>query len=62
DDLDGDHDLDIVVSSWDMSVPMRYFENAGAEGFRDRSREAGFSKLPGGLNLVPADYDNDGDL
>lgn len=62
DDMDGDHDLDIVVSSWDASVPMRYFENRGEEGFVDRSKEAGFAGILGGLNLVPADYDNDGDL
>ena len=62
DDFDGDDDFDIVVSDWDASVPMKYFENRGKEGFRERSNAAGFSGVLGGLNLIPADYDNDGDL
>jgi hypothetical protein len=62
DDLDGDNDLDIVVSSWDATVPMKYFENRGKEGFQDRSTKAGFKGILGGLNLIPADYDNDGDV
>jgi len=61
-DMDGDGDFDIVVSCWDMAVEMRYFENRGKEGFLERSEEAGFKGMTGGLNIVPADYDNDGDL
>ncbi|MGK0185304.1 MAG: hypothetical protein ACI9R3_001080 [Verrucomicrobiales bacterium] len=61
-DFDGDTDLDLVVSSWDASVPMRYFENRGADGFENRSVRAGFKGILGGLNLIPADYDNDGDV
>lgn len=61
-DFDGDHDLDLVVSSWDASVPMKYFENVGSEGFKERSVRAGFKGLLGGLNLITADYDNDGDV
>ena len=62
DDFDGDNDLDLVVSSWDASVPMKYFENRGKDGFHDRSKSAGFEGIFGGLNMITADYDNDGDL
>lgn len=61
DDFDGDHDIDLVISNWNPGSPLRYFENRGSEGFRERTIEAGISKLYGGLNLVQADYDNDGD-
>ena len=46
DDFDGDHDLDIVVSSWDASVPMKYFENRGKDGFHDRSKRSGIQRSP----------------
>ncbi|MDG2123637.1 MAG: CRTAC1 family protein [Verrucomicrobiales bacterium] len=62
-DFDGDGDLDLVVSSWDSAESMRYYENRGADGgFVERSEEAGFSRTLGGLHLVQADYDNDGDV
>ncbi|MEM9016982.1 MAG: VCBS repeat-containing protein, partial [Verrucomicrobiota bacterium] len=60
DDLDGDGWPDLLVSSWDPAVPMVFFRNTG-EGTFER-REAGLSKIRGGLNLKQADYDNDGDL
>lgn len=61
DDFDGDGDFDLMVSSWESDVSMRYFENRGEEGFTDRTEAAGLSGITGGLNLVHADYDNDGD-
>jgi len=62
DDFDGDGDLDIMASSWDIHDPLRYFENLNGEGFRERTEEAGLTGLNGGLNMLQADYDNDGDL
>ena len=62
DDFDGDGDFDIVVSCWDTGAPMHYFENRLDEGFVDRTKHAGLSGILGGLNLIHADYDNDGDL
>ncbi|MCB1096902.1 MAG: CRTAC1 family protein [Verrucomicrobiae bacterium] len=62
DDFDGDGDFDIVVSCWDTGAAMHYFENRLEEGFVDRSEPAGLSGMLGGLNLIHADYDNDGDL
>ena len=66
-DFDGDGYLDVVVSSWGSRDPLRYFRHSGvtAEGelaYEERSAEAGFDGLVGGLNLVQADYDNDGDV
>ncbi len=60
-DFDGDGYLDVLCSSWGMRDPVRYFRN-GADGtFADRTAEAGLTGITGGLNLVHADYDNDGD-
>lgn len=68
-DLDGDGDLDVMASSWNLADPLRVFENRGSAGssksstvFEERSVLAGLSGLNGGLNLVHADYDNDGDV
>lgn len=62
DDFDGDHLLDIVVSNWDPRASLRYFHNDGDGSFSDRSQAAGLEKIYGGLNLIQADYDNDGDV
>ena len=59
-DFDGDGDLDIVTSNWDISGPMHLFSNNSDGTFSDRTREAGLEGLLGGLNLLQADYDNDG--
>lgn len=60
-DLSGDGWLDLLVSSWGLRDPLQYFENDRNGGFKDRTNEAGLTGLNGGLNLVHADYDNDGD-
>jgi hypothetical protein len=62
DDFDGDSDLDMVASTLDPSEAPRYFSNDGSGKFTERSKAAGFEGLFGGLNLVQADYDNDGDI
>lgn len=59
-DFDGDGDLDIATSNWDSSRPMHLFTNNSDGTFSDRTREAGLEGLLGGLNLMQADYDNDG--
>ena len=60
DDFENNGLLDIVTSSWDMCQPLHYFHNNGDGTFTDRSAEAGLSGQLGGLNLVEADYNNDG--
>jgi hypothetical protein len=61
-DFDGDGDLDVLVSSWGLRDSLRYFENVGNGSFVDKTEAAGLIGLTGGLNLVHADYDNDGDF
>src|SRR2546426_2068606 len=59
-DFDRDGYLDIMASSSWPSDQIRYFHNNGDGSFSDRTREAGLIGITGGLNIVHADYDNDG--
>ena len=61
DDFDGDGLLDIVVSSMGIHDPLRFFHNNGDGTFEERTDQAGLRPLTGGLNIIHADYDNDGD-
>ena len=61
DDFDNDNYLDIVTSTWDTSGQMRFFRNNQDGTFTDLTREAGLMGLYGGLNMIQADCDNDGD-
>ena len=60
DDFDGDGDLDIIASSRGLRDQLRYFRNNGDGTFADVTMAAGLDGMVGGLNLVQADYDNDG--
>jgi cytochrome oxidase Cu insertion factor (SCO1/SenC/PrrC family)/tetratricopeptide (TPR) repeat protein len=60
DDFDGDGLLDVVTSSMDMCEPLHFFHNNGNGTFSDRTAQAGLSNQLGGLNIVHADYNNDG--
>jgi tetratricopeptide (TPR) repeat protein len=60
-DFDGDGFLDVVCSSWGLDDPIRFFRSRGDGVFEERTEAAGLEGLTGGLNLVHADYDNDGD-
>ena len=68
DDFDDDGDIDLLVSNWNTSGQIRYFSNAGKSEkdgqitFNDCTETAGLVGIFGGLNLVQADYDNDGRL
>ncbi len=62
DDFDGDGDLDVITSSSDPKEALHYEQNEGDGTFTDRSHDAGFDGLLGGLNMVQADFDNDGDI
>lgn len=61
DDFDGDDDLDILTSSYDPGAQVQYFQNNNDGTFSERTHPAGLTGIYGGLNLVQADYDNDGD-
>jgi hypothetical protein len=62
DDFDGDGLLDLVMSSMGVRDQIRFFHNNGDGTFADRTRESGLTGEFGGLNLVSADYNNDGHL
>ena len=59
-DFDNDGLLDIITSTWDPSGSLKYYRNEGDGRFADRTESAGLSGQLGGLNIVQADYDNDG--
>jgi tetratricopeptide (TPR) repeat protein len=60
DDFDNDGLLDVVTSSMDMCAPLHFFHNNGDGTFTDRSTQADLAGQLGGLNVVEADYNNDG--
>lgn len=62
DDFNNDNLLDVMVSSWFPSHHLRYFVNNGDGTFTEKSDTAGIMETGGGLNMVQADYDNDGFL
>ncbi|MFN8281450.1 MAG: CRTAC1 family protein [Saprospiraceae bacterium] len=61
DDFNNDHYMDIVCSEWGETSTMHYFINDQKGRFIDMSKESGLGDLPGGLNMIHSDYDNDGD-
>jgi len=62
DDFDNDDDLDMVCSLWSFTGQLRFFRNDGDGTFTDRTEAAGLLGITGGINMMQADYDNDGDL
>ncbi|MEO6038678.1 MAG: CRTAC1 family protein [Saprospiraceae bacterium] len=61
-DFNNDGYLDIVTSAWGLDDPMHFFKNNGDGTFTDASRESGLSTYMGGLNMLQADYNNDGNM
>ncbi len=62
DDFDNDGYIDLFVSTFDPEGQTRFFRNNQDGTFSDRTTEAGITGLCGGLNMVQADHDNDGDV
>ncbi len=60
DDFNNDGYPDIVLSSWSLSEPMRYYRNNANGTFTDVSDSSGVGYLNGGLNIMQTDYNNDG--
>lgn len=60
-DFNGDGLLDIFTTAHRLNDEARLFLNDGQGGFVDQSAAAGLTGLSGGLNILHADYDNDGD-
>ena len=61
DDFDQDDYLDLIVSPWDPRGQIRWFRNQQDGTFKDATEGSGLEGFCGGLNLIQADYDNDGD-
>lgn len=62
DDFTGNGAIDLVVSDWSTRGQLRLFANDGSGQFIDKTDAAGLIGIYGGLNLVQADYNNDGNL
>ena len=61
-DFDGDGLLDLMISSSFPTEQLRFFHNNGDGTFAERTKEAGLTGEVGGLNMIAADYDNDGHI
>jgi hypothetical protein len=59
-DFDGDGNLDVMCSSIGYHDQLRFYHNNGDGTFSERTAEAGLLGEVGGLNLIQADYNNDG--
>jgi len=59
-DFDDDGFLDVMISNWEARSQLRYFRNNGNGTFTERTTAAGLTGLIGGLNMIQADYNNDG--
>ncbi len=59
DDFDGDHRIDLLVSTYDPAGQIKFFRNTEAGKFEDRTQQANLLGITGGLNMVQADYNND---
>ncbi|MCA9198803.1 MAG: CRTAC1 family protein [Planctomycetales bacterium] len=60
DDFDADGMIDIMASDWGIDKQLRVYRNLGNGTFQERTTDAGLEGLVGGLNLIHADFDNDG--
>jgi FG-GAP-like repeat/ASPIC and UnbV/PPIC-type PPIASE domain len=60
DDLENNGRFDVVTSSFDVCAPMHYYHNNGDGTFTEQGAKAGLSEQLGGLEILQADYDNDG--
>jgi len=60
DDFENTGLLDVVITSMNVCEPLHFFHNNGDGTFTDRTKEAGLQDQLGGLNMVQADYNNDG--
>jgi hypothetical protein len=60
DDFTNDGYLDILISEWGQQDQLRFFVNQADGSFTEKTEEANLRGLYGGLNMLQADYNNDG--
>jgi len=60
DDFTNDGYLDILISEWGQDDQIRFFVNTADGSFSEKTEAANLTGLFGGLNLLQADYNNDG--
>ena len=58
-DFNGDGHVDLLISSWDMQSLVQLFLNDGKSNWTESTAEANLTAIPGGLNMLPTDYNND---
>jgi tetratricopeptide (TPR) repeat protein len=61
DDFNNDNYLDIITSDWSLDGVMHYYQNDKKGNFVDYSQISEIGRFKGGLSMIQADYDNDGD-
>jgi hypothetical protein len=59
-DFDNDGHLDLMISHMGLRDPLQLYRNKGDGTFTRVTEQAGLKGIVGGLNLIQADYDNDG--
>ncbi len=59
-DLDNDGLLDIMASSYGLNDQIRYMHQMKNGTFKTETASSGLVGITGGLNLIHADYNNDG--
>ncbi len=59
-DFNNDGYLDIMNSSWGLKEQIQFLMNNGDGTFTNKTEAAGLIGMTGGLNMIHADYNNDG--
>jgi hypothetical protein len=59
-DFNNDGFIDIMTSTWEATGKIHLFMNNGDGTFTETTEQAGLADARGGLNLISADYNNDG--
>ena len=59
-DFDNDGHLDLMISHMGIGDQLEYFHNNGNGTFTRMTEQAGLKGIVGGLNIMQADYNNDG--
>lgn len=60
DDFDNDGLLDIMASSYGLNDQIRYMHQQKDGSFKIETASCGLAGITGGLNIIQADYNNDG--